>query len=323
MVCYLEAVMAWGTTGKMHVRLFVLFGLMSWVWPFADALAQGGQSTTGDCSPAFSEIRGNVFLNCATPQTKPPVNPGEEPLAYKALTEDTTYYMTKLGSWPKQQVAGDEVIVPLERIIEKLDKYPNYEKTNPHSRALVYRMIGGSYLLNSKLEMPDKLRAAIPSLRKSLELWPDQRRLPENVRDLEMTLKNSGIDTKRYFTTVLQILRGPDDPEIATLVDGLSGAAQRVYGSAEHQAQYWLLNEATGVPISSFLDALKVELKKERNIDADIQISSKTRGDGRVEVRAIVGPNVFLWNVNFNQKTFEPASEFTRTFMDIVVRADR
>jgi hypothetical protein len=315
--------MAWETTGKTHVRLFVLFGLISWVWPFADALAQGSQSTTGNCSPAISETFGNVVLNCSTaPQTKAgPAYKAE--LAYKEINTDTAYYMARLGSWPKQQVAGDEIIVPLEHILEKLDEYPNYEKTNPYSRAFVYRMIGGSYLLNSKLEMPDKLRAAIPSLRKSLELWPDQRRLPENVRYLEMTLKNSQTDTKRYLTTVLQILRGPDDPEIATLVDGLSGAAQSVYGSAEHQAQYWLLNEANGVPISSFLEALKVRLKKERNIDAEIQISSKTRGDGRVEVRASVGPNVFLWNVNFNKKTFEPANELTRTFMGIVVSAGR
>lgn len=316
--------MAWKTTGKMHVRLFFWLGLMSSVWPFADALAQGGQSTTGNCSPAISETRGSVTLNCITPQTKArPDNPGGDVLAYKEMTTDTKYYMTTLGSWPNQKVSGDEVIVSLERLLEKLDQYPDYEKTNPHSRALIYRMIGGSYLINSKLEMGDKLRAAIPSLRKSLELWPDQRRLPENVRFLEMTLKNSKADTKPYLTTVLQILRGPDDPEIPTLVDALSGATQSAYGSAENQAQYWLLNEATGVPIFSFLEALKVRLKKERNIDADIQISSKTRGDGRVEVRASVGVNVFLWNVNFNQKTFEPANELTYTFMNTVVRAGR
>jgi hypothetical protein len=312
--------MARETTGKMHVRLFVLFGLMSCVWPFADALAQVNQSTTGPCSPV--NFFGNVVVNCIGPQKKLHI-PGSEVLVYKEIATDTEYYKAALGSFPKQQIAGDEVIVPLEGILDKLDEYPDYEKTNPHSRAIIYRMIGGSYLIHSKLEMADKLRAAIPPLRKSLELWPDQRRFPENVRYLEMTLANSKADTKGYLTTVLQVLRGPDDPEIATLVDALSGAAQSVYGSAEHQAQSWLLNEATAVPISSFLEALKVRLKKERNIDADIQVSSKTRPDGRVEVRASVGPNVFLWNVNFNQKTFEPASEFTRTFMDIVVSAGR
>ena len=217
--------MAWGTTGKLHLRLFVLFGLMSGLWPFPDARAQDSQSTTGNCSPAISKIFGNVVLNCMAPRTAP-ANPGVEVLAYKEITADTSYYMAKLGSFPKQLVSGDEIVAPLEGILEKLDRYPNYEKTNPHSRAVIYRLIGGSYLISSNLEMADKLRAAIPTLRKSLELWPEQRGLPENIRYLEMTLTNSKADLKPYLTTVLQIIRVPDDPEIAALVDGLAGAAR-------------------------------------------------------------------------------------------------
>jgi hypothetical protein len=217
--------MAWGTTRKLHLWLFVFFGLMSGLWPFPDALAQDSQSTTGICSPTISKIFGNAIVNCMVGHT-PPVNPGAEVLAYKTLTADTSYYMAKLGSFPKQLASGDDVVAPLEDLLEKLDKYPNYEKTNPHSRAVIYRMIGGAYLISSKLEMADKLRAAIPTLHKSLELWPEQRRLPENIRYLEMTLRNTRADLKPYLTTVLQIVRGPDDPEIPSLVDGLVSAAK-------------------------------------------------------------------------------------------------
>jgi len=76
------------------------------------------------------------------------------------------------------------------------------------------------------LEMGYKLRLALPRLRKSLELWPDQARFAENVGYLESFLKNSGGNIQEYLTTVLQILRGPGDPQIPKLVEQISAAAK-------------------------------------------------------------------------------------------------
>ena len=235
----------------------------------------------------------------------------------KDIATDVSFYSAKLGGWPETSFAGEDVIAPLEAVLEKIESHPEYREAHRAIWATVYRMMGGAYLLHSKLEMGDKLRSALPCLRQSQEVWGEQQRLGENVAFLETFLRNGGGDIREYLTTVLQILRGPGDARIPVLVEQLAGATS----SPERKAQDWLLHEATRSAIWGYLQAVQVMMKKERNIDAEIVIASRQLPDGVVEVQATLGPNGFLWKVNFDQKTFEAANELTQGFMGLIASA--
>jgi hypothetical protein len=230
----------------------------------------------------------------------------------KEIATDVAYYTAKLGSWPADSFVGEEVIEPLETLLEKVESHPEYREAHRAIWATLYRMVGGAYLLHSKLEMGDKLRAALANLRQSQEVWADQHGLAANIAFLEAFLSNQRGDMREYLTTVLQILRGPADPQISALVDKLTGAA------GDSRAQSWLLHEATPLAIWGYLQALQVKIKKERNIDAEIEVASKPLADGWVEVQATIGPNIFLWKVNLDQKAFEPGNELTQSFMGLI-----
>jgi hypothetical protein len=253
--------------------------------------------------------------------TLPLLRPGqvEDDQFDKEVAKDTAYYTAKLGTWPVKSLNGEEVIAPLQATLRKVEGNPDYCQRYRSIWATLYRMIGGAYLLHSKLEMGDKLRAALPYLQQSLDLWPEQSGLAANVSFLEAFLRNSGGDIREYLTTVLEILRGPDDAQIPTLVDQLAGAAS----SPERTAQSWLLNQATPIPIWDFLQSLQTMIKNERNIDTDIEVNTKQLPNGHVEVQATIGPNVFLWAVDLEQKKFESRNELTQGFMRLIEDADK
>lgn len=235
----------------------------------------------------------------------------------KEVGTDVAYYTAKLGGWPAKSFDGDEVVVPLSATLEKVEANLEYRERYRNVWATIYRMLGGAYLIHTKLEMADKLRTALPYLRQSHEIWPEQKGLDENISFLETFLRNSGGDIKAYLTAVFQILRGPADPEIPELVEQMAAAAQ----GPERKAQSWLLNQATPSPIWNFLQAVQIMLKKERNIDAEIEVTTKMLPDEHVEVQAKIGPNVFLWEVDLAQKKFEPKNELTTGFMGLIANA--
>ena len=226
----------------------------------------------------------------------------------KEVTTDAAFYKAKLESWPSAFFGGEEIVEGLESLVDKVESNPAYRSEYPAIWATVYRMLGGAYLIHSKLDMMDKLLSALPSLRRSLELWPEQACFAENIRVLETIRTNSGGDFPTYLTAALQILRGPGDPQIPTLVEQISGVAK----TPERQAQDWLLHQATPNPVWNSLLAMQHMIKKERNLDVEIEVSSKLQPDGLVEVQVVLGPNILLWVVNFARKHFEPANDFTR-----------
>jgi hypothetical protein len=142
--------------------------------------------------------------------------------------------------------------------------------------------------------------------------------LAANVNFLETFLRNSGGDIREYLTAVLQILRGPGDAQIPVLVGEMAASAS----SPERAAQSWLLKQATPTPIWNFLQGVQLMMKKERNIDADIEVDTKLLPNGHVEVQATIGPNVFLWEVNLEQQRFEPRNELTDGFMRLIESAN-
>jgi len=235
----------------------------------------------------------------------------------KEIATDTAYYTAKLGGWPAASFGGEEVVQPLLDTIEKVESNPEYREKHRNIWATLYRMLGGAHLIHTKLEMGDKLRAALPYLRQSQEIWPDQQAFAGNISFLETFLRNQGGDTREYLTCVLQILRSPADGSIPGLVDNLTAAAN----GPERQAQSWLLHQATPNPIWNFLEALQLMIKKERNIDTEIQTTTKLLPDGHVEVQATIGPNVLLWEVDLDGRKFESKNELTQGFMGLIENA--
>jgi hypothetical protein len=67
---------------------------------------------------------------------------------------------------------------------------------------------------------------------------------------------------------------------------------------------------------------VKAMLMNERNIAAEIDVATRMLPEGLVEVQATVGPNVFLWAVNPDQKTYEAKNDLTRGFTQLVLKAN-
>jgi hypothetical protein len=235
----------------------------------------------------------------------------------KEVGTDAAYYTAKLGAWPVESFNGEDVLPKLEATLNAVEANVDYREKYRNIWATLYRMMGGAYLIHSKMELPEKILSALPYLRRSRELWPDQQRFPENIAFMENFLRNKGGDIKEYLTNVLQILRGPGDAQIPTLVERMAGVAT----GPERKAQSWLLHEATPNPIWNFLQAVQLMIKKERNIDTEIDVKTKLLPDGHVEVQATIGPNVFLWDVNLEQKTFVTKNELTEGFMGLIANA--
>ena len=231
---------------------------------------------------------------------------------------DVSYYTAKLGTWPQKDFEGGEVIPALSATLEKVESNPEYRERHSNITATIYRMLGGAYLIHAKLDMGDKLRAALPQLKRSLEIWPDQEFLDRDVTFLETFLRNQGGDTKEYLTVVLRILRGPRDPLVPELVERMSQAM----GGPEVQARQWLLHQATPNPIWNFLMSVQIMLKKERNIAAEIEVTSRTLPDTKIEVQAKIGPNVFLWDVDYARKEYAPKNDLTTGFMGLIEGAN-
>jgi len=232
----------------------------------------------------------------------------------KDVATTVQYYTAKLGSWPAAEVDSKKAADALTATLAKVEANAAYRMKFPAIRPTIYRMIGGTYLVDPKLEMADKLRSALPHLKRSLEIWPDQALFAGNVSFLEACLNAGSADIKTYLTTVFQILRGPGNPEIPALVEGMFAAAH----GPEQQARQWLFQEATANPVWNFLQAVQIMLKQESNIDADIEVSTKQLADSLVEIEVHIGPNVFLWRVDYGQRTYTAMNDLTAGFMRIV-----
>ena len=96
-----------------------------------------------------------------------------------------------------------------------------------------------------------------------------------------------------------------------------------VASGPEQRARSWLSNSATPSPIWNFPEAIQFKLKKEGNIDAEIEVPTKALTDGHVGVQAKIGPNIFHWEVNLNNKTVDPKNELTVGFMGLIVGSER
>lgn len=234
------------------------------------------------------------------------------------VEENILYYAAKLAMFPAGSFDGSEILLALEPTVAKVREVPTYEELHPANAAVLWKTVGGAYLINNKLgDVPTKFRAALPFLKRSLELHADQPELREAITLLESTLEAGSVDAKQYMRVVLEIARG-DDPQNERIVASMMSELM----SAELRAQRWLLQEATRNPIAAHLEAMKLMLKKERNIDAEIETTTRRLDSGLFEVRVQIGPNIFLWDVDLETKRYRSENEFTADFMRVILNAE-
>lgn len=277
---------------------------------------QAEQAPDVNAGAAIPAALAAAALRASAQVALPLVTPGQAAdLEFdKRTATSTAYYVAKLESWPAQPLNGEEVIAPLQAILQEVEGNPDYRQRHRNIWATLYRMIGGAYLLHANFEMGDKLQSALPYLRQSDGLWPGQQNLATNIDFLETFLRDSGGDIREYLTVVLQILRGPGDTQIPALVKELTAVAN----DPENTARSWLLNQATPIPIWTFLQAAQLRIKLETGNDLAIEVDTRLLPGGHVEVKATLGPNVFLWEVDPQRRTFESKTEFTRDFMRLI-----
>jgi hypothetical protein len=161
-----------------------------------------------------------------------------------------------------------------------------------------------------------QIPAALPYLSRSLEFDPSQALLKQNVETLETINRNQGGDIKVLITTLLQVLRGGNDPDIPALTEKIAGVIQ----GPEWQAKSWFLNEATSPSILEMLELQRLRIKKELGKDLSLDITTSTLANGLIEVKATLGPNIFLWDVDYNGKQFTPQNDISKVITDSVKR---
>jgi hypothetical protein len=242
----------------------------------------------------------------------------------RQIRDDVLYDCVRLAGWPNQDLTiGNDVIRDLAGPLKRVEENPRANHpTNampPAYRATVgslYRCTGGAHLLVAGDDIPTKIGAAIPYLERSLEFDPSQPVLKENVATLKSMLQNKGGNARELFTATLQVLRGANDPEIPQLVEKMFG----VVTGSEWQAERWLLNETTVPSIHDFLEFTQLRIKKEKNLDLTIDVTSKTLPNGLIQVQAKLGPNVFLWDVDYAAKTWTAKNELTQDIMTKILK---
>jgi len=247
---------------------------------------------------------------------RPPGAPGSFEQLISAIETDVTYACAELASFPNDNVKGEAIIAELSGPLKNVEEDPRFSSARSPVLASLYRCVGGAYLIHNKLEINQKLLTAIPYLKRSLDLNPAQPLLKQNIAVLETFLKNQGGDTKIYLTTVLQIFQGGDSPAVSNLANDLTSYTLK----PEYQAMQWLMHQATNPPITTFLEGIRLMIKKQSNADVTVDVSNRKLPDGLVEVRAKVGSTVFLWTVDYARKQYAPRNEMTQKLMEVIAK---
>ena len=128
----------------------------------------------------------------------------------------------KLQFWPG-------IDTPINSLIDQLRKlYAEISDQNislsKRTLANLNRCLGAAYLVSGK-GLPGNLKDSLPYLARSLSYDPDQLLLRQNIQYLDRMLQTGSGDTKLYCTSVFQVLRGENDPELADLAQWCNGAA--------------------------------------------------------------------------------------------------
>jgi hypothetical protein len=230
-----------------------------------------------------------------------------------SIREDVLYNCTALSSWPNADSKPEARQTSLLEELKRVESNPRYRSVKSTVIADLYRCTGGAYLVIEG-EIWDKLPKALPYLRRSIEANPEQPLLKQNIAYFEAFLQAHEGNIREYITNCLQVFRG-NDSNISSIVDQVAG----LVASTEFQAKQWLMKDATpNPPLQGWLEAVSIRIKRENKIDAPVEVTSSQLPDGMVEVQAKVGTNIFLWNVDYNNRKYFPKNKLTEDFMTLV-----
>jgi hypothetical protein len=247
---------------------------------------------------------------------RPPGAPSSLLQLENQIAEDVKYACSSLAAFPSSsKVDGEAIAADLAKPQSKVEADLRFSNARSALIGAMYRCVGGAYLLNAKLEIFDKMRLALPYLRRSLDYHPEQPLLASNVAVFEKFLADGKGDITAYLNNVMEVVQGEDNPDAKKVVTAMAAYAT----GPEYQAKRWLLHEATKPSLQDYLDSLRVMIKKEKNLDFAVEEASKTLPNGMIEVSAKVGPNAFSWLVDYGKKQYTANNEFTRQFMEVVV----
>jgi hypothetical protein len=237
-----------------------------------------------------------------------------------SIREDVAYNCAALSSWPKDDSKPEARQAALLGVLKRVESEPRFRSVKSNVIADLYRCLGGTYFLMEG-EIWEKVPNALPYLRHSLESNPEQPLLKKNVAYFETFLQQREGNIREYTTNCLQVLRGPgDDSNIASLVDQMM---EQVV-SPEFQAKQWLMKDATAnPPLEDWLQILSMRIKRENNIDAPVEVTSSLLPNGLVEVKAKVGPNIFLWDVDYKNRKYYSKNKLTEEYMALVEKPKR
>lgn len=192
--------------GQFNINKTSAEGLVNGIDNALSQVAAGEADKVRDC---LAPVRQRL-LNLLLPQQ------GANTISAQQVEADVADDCRKLQFWPRLPVGeADKIGVNLQRLWGEVSKSNSEVPTK--TLATLNRCLAG-YQLISGSGPPTSLQSALPYLDRSLVYDPDQLLLRQNRAYLDQMLKTSRGAFKPYMTTVLQILRGTDDPEIPDLV---------------------------------------------------------------------------------------------------------
>ncbi len=218
------------------------------------------------------------------------------------IADDVNYNCIAVATWPNNDYDGKgaDIVKRLSIPLAKVEGNPLFRRSLSAKIGSLYRCMGGATLLSG--EFAAQIPRALPYLERSLEFDPSQFLLRRNVATLQTAYREGEGDLKLVATAILQVLRGGDAADIPDVV-------AKIYAflnSPERQAQDWLLHHATYPTLLHALDLVRLKIKNEGegNRDFPVEISTRALDGGVIEVKATIGPNNFIWEVNLAAKTF-------------------
>ena len=129
---------------------------------------------------------------------------------------DVSEICTRLKSWPENSSEISDLKSRIVRLSEQVNQQILATNIPPYIMAKLNRCIGAVDLISDP-GVPGSIRNALPYFDRSLAFEPDQKLLRKNVEVLDAFLKTGSVDGVALVTTMLQILRGGDDPDIPKL----------------------------------------------------------------------------------------------------------
>ena len=240
------------------------------------------------------------------------------------IREDVLYACRSVAAFRgSNDIKSAKVVAGLSDALGKVEGSSRFSGVRSQLVGAMYRCLAGGYLIDENLEVAEKVRIALPYLGRSLESDPQQALLRQNTAYLEKFLleyRGNGSYLKEhmaeYLTAVYEVLEGRNSSGIAESVRSM---VSKLVGP-EAEARNWLMKEAITPPLEDFLDGLRLLIKKEKNLDVTVDVTSEMLANGLVEVSGKVGPNAFSWIVDYPNRKYAGNSDFTRQFMDVITK---